>query len=69
MTQHEQCQQARHVPCNCGAAADHDCNCGPGDYCLSRFTRARRAGLIDMDDIARLIRTNLRTVHDPGAAA
>jgi hypothetical protein len=66
-TLHELCEQARNTQCACGAPPGCPCVCAPGDYHLSRFSRARASGLIGMDDMASVIRlTSRMTVHDPG---
>ena len=69
MNLHEMCEQARNTQCGCGAPPGCPCVCAPGDYHPSRFSRARRAGLIGMDDMAYVIRNFPTVVHDPGAAA
>lgn len=69
MTLHQLCEQARNVQCACGAPPGCPCVCESGHYHPSRFSRARRAGLIGMDDMAYVIRNFPRDVTDPGPVA
>jgi len=56
-------ETARHVACDgsCGAHPDHDCTCAPGVH-ASRVYHAGRAGLIDADDVAYVIRNYVSVV-------
>jgi hypothetical protein len=71
VTRHEICEQARNVPCVCGAPPGCPCVAAPRHWHASRFAHARRAGLIGFDEIAYVIRAarHGEITDDPGAAA
>jgi hypothetical protein len=70
MTDTEIVAAAVHVACDgmCGARPDQPCTCAPGVHC-ARVYHARRAGLMDMDDVAYVIRQFPGGVVTPGRAA
>lgn len=70
MTRTEIIETAAHVACDgmCGARPDQPCTCAPGVH-TARVYHARRAGLMDMDDVAYVIRQFPHGIVTPDRAA